>query len=656
MAVQFVDDGRRTYSKWYSSLQGWYEIYRGYWRGKSDPMWNNVHIPALFSIIMAHVARLHAVLFGEEPYVGFIPSGPEDVKKARKNEKLIAAQLEMARIREKSLRYLLQSAMYGVGVCQVGWRKQYGPTWRRTGAVNGRALKVRGRKSGSSILKFDCPDFEVLDGSDTVPSIGYMDVQDMPGYARRYYIPYNDIVMGAHEGPGGEPPIYDPEEVQRMGGSSPGRGVTDDMSERQSMAAGGVDEKTWAQLSSQTKPVECYDVYMTVPPELGLFWDPDSGQWDTEDFPGSEFTTELLITVADRAFLLRAIPNPTWLQEKPFLVHRPFEDPHYYHAPGMIEIGLKPQVAINRLVNSQLDAYDLWMNPPWIADGTRVDPRTLRNGPGRVNLVEGPVGPDVIQQLQPNLQGVRDAFQETSYLWQILQQGEGIGQDVGMGIATSKRQTRAEFLGREGAMGVRVGLATALAEVQFLEPLARWFFELNRQFLDLRTTIDLIGGHAIWDEVAGAFLAPDDPMVLTDDDLMPDFDIRSAASSRALGKAARQQNMLAFLPAWSQFLTQVPLIMQTLPTFNLWAFGRQVHTLFDLKNTDEIFGTEDQVRAATTLAAMQGVLGGGQNGQGAGGLDGGGMFEGSGPPESPSVGAFGPTAGVQAGGLAGTAN
>jgi len=629
IALDVIDNGRRTYSKWYGSLQGWYEIYRGYWRGTGDANYNNIHIPALFSLIQTFVARIHAVLFGEAPYVSFIPTGPEDQKKARKNERLVTEEFELAKLRVKGLRFLLNSAMYGVGIAQVGWRKQYGPIWRRDGAVNGRALRIRGKKANSSILKADWPDVEVVDPADFTPSVGYVDVEDMPGAARRYYQSFDAIVAGAHEGPGGEKPIYDAEEVERMGGSRPGRALDTETANRRSMAA-GIDEKTWAQLSSYEKMVECQDVYISVGPELGLWWDPETGQWDTEEFPGAEFTMEILVTLADRNFVLRAIPNQFWIQEKPFLVHRPLEDSHYFHAPGFIEIGLKPQVATNRLVNTQLDAYDMFANPPWLADLTRVDPRMIKSGAGKVIGVEGPVSDDVIQQLQPNLQGIRDIFPQTSYLWGILQQAVGIGEDVGLGTPISKRQTRAEFLGREGAMGVRIGLSAALAEAQFTEPLARWFFELNRQFLDFSVAVDLIGAGVVMDPVTGQPI-PQEPIGITDQDLMADFDLRAMGATRVLGKAARQQNMLGLLQA-------LPAILPWIPTFNGWAFGRELFMTFDSQNVDEIMGTAEVAEQYALMAEMKarGEQGGENTGTPGEGPTAGG------PPESPIMGALGP--------------
>lgn len=634
VALQVIDNGRKTYSKWYTSLQGWYEIYRGYWRGTGDANYNNIHIPALFSLIQTFIARMHAVLFGESPYVSFVPTGPEDIKKARKNERTVTEEFELAKMRVKGLRFIQNAAMYGVGIGQVGWKKQYGPIWRREGVVNGRALRIRGKRANSSILKADWPEFEVVDPADFVPSVGFVDVEDMPGCGRRYYQSYDAIVAGAHEGPNGEKPIYDPEEVTRLGSSRPGKGLDSELANRRSLAS-GIDEKVWNQLSGYEKMVECWDVYVTVGPELGLWWDPETGQWDTEEFPGAEFTTEILVTLADRAFVLRAIPNPFWLQEKPFLVHRPLEDSHYFHAPGFIEIGLKPQVATNRLVNTQLDAYDMFANPPWLADLTRVDPRMIKAGAGKIIGVEGPISDDVLQQLQPNLQGIRDIFPQTSYLWGILQQAVGIGEDVGFGTPISKRQTRAEFLGREGAMGVRIGLSAALAEAQFTEPLARWFFELNRQFLDFASAVDLIGASAVMDPITGQLLPPE-PIGLTDKDLMADFDIRATGATRILGKAARQQNMLALLQA-------LPAILPWIPTFNGWAFGRELFATFDSQNVDELVGTAEVAEQYAALAQMQARGGQGEQGQnGNGGQSGG-------PPESPIVGALGPGIGADPG-------
>jgi hypothetical protein len=414
-----------------------------------------------------------------------------------------------------------------------------------------------------------------------------------------------------------------------------------------------VDEKTYAHLTMTDKPVECWEVFLRVPRELGVWYEAESGMWDEEEFAGAAFTTELVVILADRGFVLYAGPNPHALQEKPYVVYRPHEDPHYFFAPGKIEIGLKMQVATNRLANTQLDAYDMWVNPPWLADLSRVDPRLLRLGPGKVNGVWGPVSDDVIQQLRPDMQGVRDIFPQLQQLWRWMQQATGISEDVSQGMSISKRQTATEVGARQDAAGVRLGLEAALAEMQFIEPLARAWHELNRQYLPVEVAIDLIGGYNSWDEASGSFIR-EDPEFLSLDEMLADYDWRATGSTRLLGRAAKQQNMMGLM----QYL---PFLAQMMPTFNGWAFGRQLLPLFDITNVDEIAGSEDVAMAVYQADLMRRALGGppgekgaGNAGPGPAGATGPGNAQPGGAGQAAESGGFGELPGM--GGVPGAAD
>lgn len=631
-------------------MQGWYDLYRGYYKGSWDKGWNNVHVPLLFSVVMTDVARMHGITFGgTESPISAVPTGFEDVREARRIEKLFVAQSEAVKLRMDAVRFYLHANIYGTAIGRYGYEKNYGPAWRPMGQARGTALRGK-RMVQSNVLKYEGPTFKPVDIVDVLPTPGQQDIQKMGGFAQRYYLPFDDIIAGCYAGPDGEAHIYDPEEVAKMGSSRPNSTITADMNSRKSMAAGGVDEKTWAQLSMNDKPAEVWDVFMRVPRELGVWYDPETGLWDEEQFGDASFTTELLITLADRGFVLYAGPNPHVLQEKPFLAYRPHEDPHYFFAPGKIEIGLKMQVATNRLANTQLDAYDMWVNPPWLADLSRVDPKLLRLGPGKVNGVWGPVTDDVIQQLRPDMQGVRDIFPQLAQLWKWMQQATGISEDVSQGMATSKRQTAFEVNARQDATGVRLGLEASLAEMQFIEPLCRAWHELNRQYLPIEVAMDMIGGHQIWDEATGTYMqGPPDFISLSG--MLADYNFRATGATRLLGRAAKQQNMMGLL----QYL---PMLVQLMPTFNGYAFGRQMLPLFDLTNVDEIAGSQQVAEAIYQADIVRRALGGPPSEKGPGNGSGTGFGEsepggsgqaeeGGGAPELPGMGGgFGPPGGV----------
>src|SRR5258705_11499584 len=71
-----------------------YDLWRGTWSGRFHPHKNNVHIPLIFSAVWADAARKAAASLSSYPPVSFMGYGPDDMKVARKQEALNAAQFK----------------------------------------------------------------------------------------------------------------------------------------------------------------------------------------------------------------------------------------------------------------------------------------------------------------------------------------------------------------------------------------------------------------------------------------------------------------------------------------------------------------------------------------------------------------------------------
>ncbi len=593
----------RYFQPYRDALQGWYDLWRGYWRGSGDPGWNNVHIPLLFSIVLSDVARIQSMLFGSDQALQFIPQGGEDIATARVAERLIDAQMQDTDTFVKTNRFLLRANIYGSAIARVGWKTQYGPIPRHMAVDQGRAVQLTG--GVPNVLKFNGPDWQPIANENFLPTPGYQDIQDMPAVHHIFYEEFENIEVNASAEPNDHRPIYDAAVVAAMRiGGGPSRGLEGETRTRKSME--GTDDTQRGQLQAMHKPVKIVESFMRVPRELGAWYDFESGTMSRTDSGGkSRFITDFVITVANDQYVLRAVPMWTYDQKKPFFKYSPFEDPEVFWAPGKMEVGAKSQIAVNRLANNQLDAYDRWIDPPWIINvNSAIVPSTLHAGPGARIFTEGPTDDSDIRQLVPDMRNVQTAFGEIGQLWRWIQQATGITEDIGQGIKTGGRQSATEFAGRSDAVNTRMSLEAMLAEKNFLEPLGQAFWNLDRQYLDTPHLIRQIGSNAVFDAVTGRFRPPELDLI-TDLDLARSFDIRATGATRQMSKVAKQQSLAAFIPTLIPFL----------PALNIRTFLRQVLPIMDFTNVDELINSEQEMMQA--LVAGLGSTGDKNNSRGA---------------------------------------
>lgn len=560
---------------------------------KQDPGWHNVNIGLVFSVIMAIIARHMQITFGGPEAIQFVPSGPEDFPKARKAERLIDIQFAEARTPLHTTRFLMHAHMYGVGHARYGWNKQYGPVQRDNWTTYGRLRPFSG---GPTRLRADRPEVRPIDPADAFPYPGYQDIDEMPGFAHRWYGDAAMVRARMRQGPNGEPPSWDYEACTELLRSNPRAVIAEERQNRRSFASGTSEDKTWGAVGSLHQPCEFLDVFVVVPEEYGLWYDQETGQVSETEFYGATFETDLMLTIADRTHLLCAVPIQTPGGVRPILVHRPHEDPHHYHAPGKIEVIAKLQAAANRMINNELDAREIAIQPPWIANINAVDPRAIRTGPRGITWTDRPTSDQDLRQVALDLRGMQLNPQFLGYVWGLMQQTSGVVGDTGMGAAISKRQSATEFSGRSDAMNVRLALETMLFEIQYLQPAAQAFWQLDRQFLDVPMLVRGIGGNALFDPVLGRFQAPELD-VITEYDLAWDADIRAVGATKQISQFAQQQGLSQITPFLMPFMQAG--ILQPIP------YLRQLLPVFNIRNVEEMLGSQDPVTKAVTQLLLQ---------------------------------------------------
>jgi hypothetical protein len=549
------------YTNLFRRASRWYDLYRGFYSGRTNQFRNNISIPFLFSVIQSDVARKAQTSFAGWPVVEFTGYGPEDAGVARNNELLVSAQMKDCGSFSKAVDFFLSADMYGTAICRVGWKEEKQmKQWRAMGTdpMGNPTPKVM----KDNITVFDGPNWDVIDLLDFWPQPGKRRISECSWVIHRYYIDLDELGEQVKAGTFDQAGFN---ELKRVG-SMPSIGS--DFQERANVY------RSWGEFEarrreSYSRPVEIWDMWGRVPSEFA----PDG-------------VVHRVVTLANGTVLLRNRPNPFWFAHLPFISYCPMQDPHYFHGPGKIEIAEKIQFAANRFANQKMDAVDLVIDPMWLINRqSGIDTQNLFTRSGKIIGVDGPIDDTVIRPLSPDLRGMQIAYQEIGQLWGWIQQATGIVEDtVQGGQGTNDRQTLGEFRGRQANVMTRLMLEARLADEGFVEPLADTFRALNRQFLTVPHQVKILGTYAVTNMITGRPL-PQEPVNIGLDDINMDYRARAVGSIHMLGKEYRQQAMMMLMQA----VSANPIAAQLL---NWTAFFRQLFVDFEMRNLDELLMPE----------------------------------------------------------------
>ena len=543
-----------------------YDMWRGTWTGRFHPHKNNVHIPLIYSAVWADAARKASTSLNQWPIVSFLGYGPDDMPIARKREALVSAQMKDDNLFLKQVEMFVQADLYGVGVTQIGWKRQREVRVQEfidRMPLSGRIVKQI--KKGPITL-FDGPCTENVDLLDFFPAVNYNRIFDMPWCVRRYFLDLDDLRYLASEDIG----TFDKSEVDRMEreGGVGWDHFTDEATVRRFATRTGMDDATVKFMDKYSRPVEIFEMWGYLPSELC----PDG-------------VRHRVITVANSRYLLRNRPNPFWHQLKPFIQYSPTPDPHYFYAPGKAEVMEKIQITGNRYINQSLDAADLMIDPMWFYDrSANINTKNLYARPGRFLPVDGNPSNVVMPMQMPN-SNLMVADSRITLMKDFGNMASGIVDDAVQGIGGEKEQTAREFIGRREAAGNRLLLESRLYEEMYLEPLANMFVALDKQFLEMPREILILGDNATLDPVTFQQIAGTRES-MDDFDLVPNYAARAMGATSGLTKGMKQQNLIQLLTAMASPMGQV--IMGQINAVNFW---RGIFREFEIPNLNEIFVT-----------------------------------------------------------------
>ena len=563
-----------------------YDLWRGVYTGNHMPTKNNVHIPMIYSTIWSDAARKMATSFSSFPVLSFRGFGPDDASTSRKHESIVDAQLRDARCIEKELVTFVGGDLYGTAVSQLMWDHKEEIRSRtdwRSKPISGERVRQIMRER---VTTFDGPNYRNVDLLDFYPCPNFRSVFDMPWVIVRYYLDIDEVEFLASD-EGGR--VFNASEVARLkrdGAMAPGR--SDEMLLRRFESRTGFSDGNQF-MDKWTRPVEIIEMWGRIPRSLS----------------GPIGSPNVVISVGNDGYMLRASENPNHHQLKPFLVHQPTPDPHYFYAPGKAEVAEKLQTTINRIVNQLLDAGDLVIHPMFMYNRNKgINTRNLVAGPGRVFGTDG----DPREALMPvpfDMRGMQIGAGQIQMLWQFLQMGSGIQEDTIMGLAGgagSDRQTAREFMGRREASGTRLMLESVMYEATYLEPMGNMFMSMNQQLLETPREVLILGDAAKQDPVTGEDI-PVSRETIEGWDLARSYSARALGSTMSISKQSRQA---IDLQVFQVLAGAQPFVAGAV---NMVNFLRQMFRNLDYPNVNEFLRKVPQLEEILAQRGMQGGVG-----------------------------------------------
>lgn len=565
-----------------------YDLWRGVYTGNHMPTKNNVHIPMIYSAIYSDAARKMATSFSSYPILSFRGWNTDDAAISRKHESLIDAQFRDARVIEKELVTFIGGDLYGSAVSQLMWDHKEEVRSRtdwRSKPISGERVRQIMRER---VTTFDGPNYRNVDLLDFFPCPNFRSVFDMPWVIVRYYLDIDEVEFLASE-EGGR--VFDAAEVARLkrdGAMTPGR--NDEMLLRRFEARTGFSDSNRF-MDKWSRPVEIIEMWGRIPRSLS----------------GPIGSSNVVISVGNDGYLLRGAENPNHHQLKPFLVHQPTPDPHYFYAPGKAEVMEKMQVTINKIVNQLLDAGDLVIHPMFLYNRNKgINTRKLVAGPGNIFGTDG----DPREALMPvpfDMRGLSIGAGQISMLREFLQMGSGIQEDVimGMGGGGGDRQTAREFMGRREASGTRLMLESVLYEANYLEPMGNMFMSSNQQLLETGPNgrdVLILGDAAQRDPNTGEDI-PVSRETIYGWDLARSYSARALGSTMHISKQSRQQ---IDLQVFQILAGAQPFVAGAV---NMVNFIRQMLRNLDYPNVNEFVKKVPQLEEILAARGMNGGVG-----------------------------------------------
>ena len=281
----------------------------------------------------------------------------------------------------------------------------------------------------------------------------------------------------------------------------------------------------------------------------GDIYDPDTG----------DHLTDHIVTVVDRRWVVRSIPNPSWFG-KASKAHTGWrERPDNLYAMGPLENLIGLQYRIDHLENLKADAMDLAVHSPLVLQGDIEDftyaPFT------KIRIPED----GSITRLPPDTA----AFQvnnEIGYLMSIMEEMAGAPKEA-MGIRTPGEKTKFEVQQLQNAAG-RIFFSKTFKFELFLEKILNMMLETSKRHMEasdvIRTMDDDLGVQSF--------------QSITKEDITAKGKLRPVGARNHAARAQLMQNLTT--------ISNTPIWQQIAPHVSAKNLAVQVEALLDLDKLD----------------------------------------------------------------------
>jgi hypothetical protein len=295
------------------------------------------------------------------------------------------------------------------------------------------------------------------------------------------------------------------------------------------------------------------------------------------------------VVLINRSWVAAESENPYWHKKKPYDKEVYCEVPHEFYGMGIIEMIEDLQDELNNERNMRIDFRSFLLRRMFkVRRGATIDRKQLVFKQGGIIEVDEM---DDVEEM-----GIKDVpsstFTEEQTIKQDMQDTSG-AHDVVMGTSTSG-ETATSTMSKDNNASMRFKLVISSVEKSLLVGVSRLMMQLNQQFMDADKVMRVTGEKgAVWKR-------------LSPEDIQGEFDLTAAGSSvePQANKEAFKQRMVELFG----IVSNNP-IMQQYPD-KIMALLRKVFEAFDIKNTDMLLPTEQDMQGTMANQAVQQFIAG----------------------------------------------
>lgn len=344
----------------------YYNTWRGKWvqKDKNRRTERSTLIsPASMSAVDLTVAEIVEAIFARENFMD-IPDDISDAEKAdaELSRKLLLEDLYRDGIIKTMIEIVLNGALYGTGIAKINIDVELTATARVIADQNGARRMQKAQQEKVKIYPVPIePGQLVVD-----PSAASID--DMLGVAHEFKMPLHKIWKRQRDGT-----YYSNASV----GTSHLEWSTENRSEEDT----GRGEAPAAFITEWHGLVPTKLLLAAVSEARGR---QDSVSKMLVDDMSPDEMTEAIVTIAEEGTLLRAIANPSVMEDRAILAYQHDNVPNRFWGRGVMEKAFNPQKALDAELRSRSDSL-AWVSNPMIAgDITKLPPRmNLNVWPGK---------------------------------------------------------------------------------------------------------------------------------------------------------------------------------------------------------------------------------------------------------------------------------